>query len=606
MAAPRFTTRPEIMGTFGVVASTHWIASQIGMAVLEKGGNAFDAAVAAGFVLQVVEPHMNGLGGDAVILVQPAGAVAPTTICGQGPAPAGATRAHYEAEGIDTIPGNGLLAACVPGAFDAWMLMLRDHGTLTLAEALQPAIAYAAEGHPLAAGAASAIAGVAEMFRRDWPSSAALWLPGGAVPNSGALHRNPDLAKTLARLVRLGAQAGPDREAQIDVARRAYYEGFVAETVEAFVTRTPTMDATGRPHCGVLRAADMASWRASTESCAAVDYRGWRVFKAGPWSQGPAMLQALRLLEGYDIAAMDPLGADFIHVLVEAQKLAYADREAWYGEPAGGDVPLAALLSPDYAAARRALIGDTASLDLRPGAPDGRLPRLPSMRGAGSGGAAGIGEPARVEQESQERGAARPAARGPAEGDTCHLDVIDRWGNVVAATPSGGWLQSSPAIPGLGFCLGTRLQMFWMEDGLAATLRPGARPRTTLTPTIARRNDTTMAFGSPGGDNQDQWILQFFLRHADHGFNLQAAIDAPQLQCDHWPNSFYPRQAAPGRLQLEGRFPEATFAALAARGHLVQRVGDWTLGRNCAAATDGRVLRAAATPRLQQAYAVGR
>jgi gamma-glutamyltranspeptidase/glutathione hydrolase len=350
----------------------------------------------------------------------------------------------------------------------------------------------------------------------------------------------------------------------------------------------------------------MAAWSATTEACARVSYRGWEVFKAGAWSQGPVMLQALKLLEGFDIPSMDTLGEEFVHVLVEAKKLAYADRESWYGEPEGGDVPIAALLSDPYAAERRRLVGPEASREMRPGAPGGRNPNFPRYALAGGGGEAGIGEPARVEQESQDRARAARPSRGPAEGDTCHLDVIDRWGNVVAATPSGGWLQSSPAIPGLGFCLGTRAQMFWMQEGLPSTLRPGARPRTTLTPTIARRGDATMAFGSPGGDNQDQWILQFFLRHADHGLNLQAAIDAPQLQSDHWPNSFYPRHAAPAKLQLEGRFPRETIAGLERRGHEVKVVGDWTLGRNCAAATDGRVLRAAATPRLQQAYALGR
>lgn len=612
MAAPSFTTRPELLGTFGVVASTHWIASQVGMGVLEKGGNAFDAAVAAGFVLHVVEPHMNGLGGDAVILIRPTRDEHPTVICGQGPAPAGATLAHYRAEGIDVIPGSGFLAAVVPGAFDAWMLMLRDHGTMTLAEVLAPAINYARHGHPLCAGAAGAVRGVARLFAEEWPSSATLWLAGGAPPAAGAMHRNVDLADTYARLVRLGAQAGADREKQIDAARLAFAQGFVAETIEAFVARNAVMDASGRRRRGVLRAADMAGWRANYETPEHVLYRGWAVYKAGPWSQGPAMLQTLKLLEGFDIGAMDTLGPDFVHTLVEAQKLAYCDREAWYGEPVGGDVPVRALLSDDYAARRRPLIGATASREMRPGSPDGRSPHFPAFRQAGSGTAAGIGEPARVEQESYDRSggtasiAGSRAARGPLEGDTCHLDVIDRWGNVVAATPSGGWLQSSPTIPGLGFCLGTRAQMFWMQEDLPSTLRAGARPRTTLTPTIAMRDDTTMAFGSPGGDNQDQWIVQFFLRHVDHGRNLQAAIDAPQLQCDHWPNSFYPRAAAPAALQLEGRFPRETIAELERRGHAVKVVGDWTLGRNCAAATDGRVLRAAATPRLQQAYAVGR
>ncbi len=612
MTAPNFTTRPEIAGTFGVVASTHWIASQVGMAVLEKGGNAFDAAVAAGFVLQVVEPHMNGLGGDAVILIKPAHDQRPTVICGQGPAPAGATMAHYRAEGFQVMPGTGLLAACVPGAFDAWMVMLRDHGTMTLAEVMAPAIGYARDGYPLVAGAAGAVASVAELFTREWPSSAALWLPVGKLPMPGQIHRNVDLAATLVRLVRLGAQAGPDREKQIDATRRAYYEGFVAETLEAYVTRHAVMDASGSRHRGVLRAADMAGWRARSEATVSVDYRGWSVFKAGPWSQGPVMLQVLKLLEGFDIGAMDPVGDEWVHTLVEAMKLAYCDRESWYGETDEGRVPIDALLSDTYAAQRRSLIGLRASREMRPGAPDGRNPNFPDYNIVTAGGAIGGGEPARVEQESYDRsgGAARLAATraagGPAEGDTCHLDVIDRWGNAVAATPSGGWLQSSPTIPGLGFCLGTRAQMFWLQEGLPSSLRPGARPRTTLTPTMANRGDTWMAFGSPGGDNQDQWIAQFFLRHVDHGLNLQAAIDTPQLQSDHWPNSFAPRQAAPAKLQMEGRFPAATIDALIRRGHEVKIVGDWTLGRNCAASTDGRILKAAATPRLQQAYAVGR
>ncbi len=610
MPSPGFTTRPEIAGTFGVVASTHWIASQVGMGVLEKGGNAFDAAVAAGFVLQVVEPHMNGLGGDAVMLIKPAKDAGPTVICGQGPAPAKATIAHFKGLGLDLIPGNGLLAPCVPGAFDAWMLMLRDHGTMTLAEVMAPAIGYARDGFPLHAGAVNTITGVAELFRTEWTSSAQLWLPGGAPPKPGALHRNPELAETYARLVRLGSQAGADREAQIEAARRAYYQGFVAETIGAFVKTTPTLDASGRRHTGVLNENDMAAWRATYEPPASATYRGWTVFKAPAWSQGPVMLQVLKLLEGLDVAAMDTLGPDFVHTLVEAKKLAYADREAWYGDVA--DVPLATLLSGAYAAERRKLMGATASRELRPGAPDGRVPRLAAFRSGIDVNLPGVGEPARAEAESYDRsggsvGLARSrAARGPAEGDTSHLDVIDRHGNVVAVTPSGGWLQSSPTVPGLGFCLGTRAQMFWLEEGLPASLVPGRRPRTTLTPSMATKDGTTIAFGSPGGDSQDQWIVQFFLRHVDHGLNLQAAIDQPQMQSDHWTNSFYPRRAAPAKIQLEGRFPQTTIDELKRRGHDVHVVGDWVLGRNCAASTDGRIMKGAATPRFQMGYAVGR
>ena len=621
MAPPTFTTRPEIAGTFGVVSSTHWIASQVGMSILEKGGNAFDAAVAAGFTLQVVEPHMNGLGGDAVLIACTADGK-PKVICGQGVSPAGATLAHYRAEGIETIPGTGLLAAVVPGAFDAWLTLLRDWGTMTLAEVLSPAIGYARNGFPLLPGVAGAVSSVSEIFKTEWKSSAALWMPGGNVPAAGELFANPALADTLQRLLAEGSAAGPDREAQIEKARDAYYKGFVAEAIGRFCRDNAVMDVSGKRHKGVLTADDMAAWRAPVEEPTSYDYRGVTVCKAGPWSQGPVLLQVLALLQGYDVPAMDTNGPEFIHLLVEATKIAYADREAWYADPDFADVPMKDLLSEAYNAERRKLIGDKASFDLRPGSPGGRTPVLPKFNVAGVKkvipGMGGFGEPARVESDAQagdryrDGGAsamarAGRAAQGPAEGDTCHLDVIDRWGNVVACTPSGGWLQSSPTIPELGFCLGTRGQMFWMQEGLPSTLRPKMRPRTTLTPSLAMKDGKPwLAFGSPGGDNQDQWIAQFFLRHVDHKLNMQAAMDAPMLQTDHWPNSFFPREARPGKVQLEARFPKETVEALKAKGHDIEIGGDWSLGRNAAAKREGKLLKAAATPRQQQAYAVGR
>jgi gamma-glutamyltranspeptidase/glutathione hydrolase len=618
---PNFTTRPEIAGTFGVVASTHWIASQVGMGVLEKGGNAFDAAVAAGLTLQVVEPHMNGLGGDAVLIACEAEGK-PKVICGQGVAPAGATIAHYKSEGLDLVPGTGLLAAVVPGAFDAWMVMLSDYGTMTLAEVMSPAIGYAENGFPLLPGVAGAVSSVAEIFKTEWTSSAALWMKNGAVPQAGALFENKTLAATYKRLLAEGASAGPNREAQIEKARKAYYQGFVAEAIGRFCATNAIMDVSGKRHKGVLTADDMAKWQAPVEDPATYDYRGITVCKAGPWSQGPVLLQLLALLHGYDVPAMDTLGPEFIHLLVEAKKLAYADREAYYGDPDFTQVPLAALLADSYNAERRKLIGDKASRELRPGTPPGCSYRLPGFKTADAkkviAGMGGFGEPARVESDALSRETYRDggasamargarAARGPGEGDTCHLDVIDRWGNVVACTPSGGWLQSSPTIPELGFCLGTRAQMFWLEDGLPASLRPGSRPRTTLTPSMALKDGKPwLAFGSPGGDNQDQWIAQFFIRHVDHGLNMQAAMDAPMLQTDHWPNSFFPREARPAKVQLESRFPAATIDALKEKGHDVEVGGEWSLGRNAAAKREGKLMKAAATPRLQQAYAVGR
>ena len=591
-----FTTRPEILGTFGVVTSTHWIASAVGMSILEKGGNAFDAAVATGFVLQIVEPHLCGPGGDLPVVYHSARTGKVEVICGQGPAPAGATIEHYRREGIDLIPGDGLLAAVIPGAFDGWMLMLRDHGTMSVREVLEPAIHYAEAGHPVLPRVAATIAGLGDFFREHWPTSYATWLPGGAAPRPHALFCNPVLADTWRRIV-AEAEAARGREAGIEAARDAFYRGFVAEKIEAYLRSAEVMDGSGARHKGVLSAQDLAGWSASTEAPTTLDYHGWTVAKTGPWGQGPVLLQSLAILAGYDIAAMDPNGPDFVHTVVEAMKLAFADREAYYGDPAFIDVPVETLLSAAYAAERRALIGDTASLDLRPGLIAGyeaQRERTLAMLGASSKTGA-VYEPT-MAHLSEKR------------GDTVHIDVIDRWGNMVSTTPSGGWLQSSPTIPGLGFCLNSRAQMFWLEPGLPSSLAPGKRPRTTLTPSLAlHEGRPTLAFGTPGGDQQDQWQLSFFLRHVHHGLDLQATIDRPLFHTAHFPGSFHPRTREPGSLMLEETFGVATIDELRRRGHRLTVTEPWSIGRLTAAKRDpDGLLRAGATPRLMQAYAIGR
>ncbi|WP_333821896.1 gamma-glutamyltransferase family protein [Pinisolibacter sp.] len=591
-----FTTRPEILGTFGVVTSTHWIASAVGMSILEKGGNAFDAAVATGFVLQIVEPHLCGPGGDLPVVYHSARTGKVEVICGQGPAPAGATIEHYRREGIDLIPGDGLLAAVIPGAFDGWMLMLRDHGTMSVREVLEPAIHYAEAGHPVLPRVAATIAGLGDFFREHWPTSYATWLPGGAPPRPHALFRNPVLADTWRRIV-AEAEAARGREAGIEAARDAFYRGFVAEKIEAHLRSAEVMDGSGARHKGVLSAQDLAGWSASTEAPTTLDYHGWTVAKTGPWGQGPVLLQSLAILAGYDIAAMDPNGPDFVHTVVEAMKLAFADREVYYGDPAFIDVPVETLLSAAYAAERRALIGDTASLDLRPGLIAGyeaQRERTLAMLGASSKTGA-VYEPT-MAHLSEKR------------GDTVHIDVIDRWGNMVSTTPSGGWLQSSPTIPGLGFCLNSRAQMFWLEPGLPSSLAPGKRPRTTLTPSLAlHEGRPTLAFGTPGGDQQDQWQLSFFLRHVHHGLDLQATIDRPLFHTAHFPGSFHPRTREPGSLMLEETFGVATIDELRRRGHRLTVTEPWSIGRLTAAKRDpDGLLRAGATPRLMQAYAIGR
>jgi len=611
-----FTTRPQLAGTFGMVASTHWLASAAGMATLEAGGTAFDAAAAAGLVLQVVEPHMNGLGGEVPIIgCTSAGEV--FVLDGQGPAGGSATTAALRDMGLDLIPGNGLLPACVPAAFGTWLLLLQRYGRLPLRAVMQYAIGYARDGYPMTAGASATVASAERLFRQHWPSSAATYLSGGGVPAPGSRFANPALAATYQRILDEAEAAGADRDRQIDAARRAFYQGFVAGTIDTWLAGAEVMDLTGEPHRALLSGADLAGWQAGVEQPASLDFMGLTVCKTGPWGQGPVFLQQLALLDGLGLDRLEPGSADVIHAVTECAKLAFADREAWYGDPRFAAVPLDALLSPAYAAQRRELLGAAASLELRPGSPAGQPPRLPgyatgAVRIPGGAGAA-VAEPTAEESGAgtqarwEATGPGVAAAARPATGDTCHLDVADRFGNVVSVTPSGGWLQSSPVIPGLGFCLGTRAQMFTLTEGHPNTLAPGKRPRTTLTPSLALRGgEPYLAFGTPGGDQQDQWTLAFFLNHVLFGMNLQEAIDSPAFHTRHFPSSFYPRRAAPGEIDVESRAGEAVIDELRARGHRVTVRAPWSLGRVSAVARDGGMLYAAANPRGMQGYAIGR
>jgi gamma-glutamyltranspeptidase/glutathione hydrolase len=550
------------------------------MSVLERGGNAFDAAVAAGFTLQVVEPHLNGPGGDLPAIVYSARTGDVCVICGQGTAPAAATAKHFRDLGLGLVPGTGHLPAVVPGAFGGWLLMLAQFGTWRLGDVLEFAIGYAENGYPVVSRITAAVEAIERMFREEWRTSAEVYLRNG-VPRPGALFRNPELAATYRRVV--DESRGGTREQEIERARTLWYEGFVAEAIDRF-SRMEVMDSTGDRHRGLLDANDMAHWRATLEAPLSLDYRGNTVFKTGPWGQGPVFLQQLALLEGCDVATMEPGGAEFVHTVVECAKLAFADREAWYGDPDFVDVPLDLLLSTEYAGERRTLVGDSASAELRPGGAGARLPA--PVEGAL---AVGVGEPTR------------------SSGDTCHVDVVDREGNLVSATPSGGWLYSAPIVPGLGFPLGTRGQMFWLEEGLPNSIVPRKRPRTTLSPSLAfRHGDPYLAFGTPGGDQQDQWSLIFFLHHTDFGFDLQAAIDAPCFHTNHFPSSFYPRDAHLRQLELERRFARDTIEELRERGHDVRVTDDWSLGRVSAAARENGIVKAAANPRGMQGYAVGR
>jgi gamma-glutamyltranspeptidase / glutathione hydrolase len=601
-----FTTRPELAGTFGMVASTHWLASAAGMAILESGGNAFDAAVATGLVLQVVEPHLNGPGGEVPVIGYSRAGGGPFVIDGQGPAPAAATLDAFGALGIDLIPGNGLLAATVPAAFGAWMLLLKQYGTLRLRDVMTYAIGYASDGYPMLGGASAVIDAMAATFTRYWPSSAEIYLAEGT-PAPGGRFANESLAGTYIRVLAEAEAASSDRDAQIEAARRAWYEGFVAEAIDVFVASAQIMDVTGRPSRGLLAGSDLAGWHASVEEPVKFGFRGLTVCKTGPWGQGPVFCQQLAMLDGFDLEGMGPGSSTLIHTVTEVAKLAFADREAWYGDPRHSEVPLADLLSPEYAAERRQLVTNQAAAGLQPGSPGGRQPALPgyALRGQPPPiAASGTGEPT-LAAATQGAATLGPVSLGP--GDTCHLDIADRLGNLVSATPSGGWLQSSPVVPGLGFCLGTRGQMFTLTPGFASTLAPGRRPRTTLSPgMVLRDGEPYMAFGTPGGDQQDQWTVGFFLNHAVFGMNLQEAIDFPAYHTDHFPSSFYPREAFPLSLCVESRAGERVIAELRGRGHDLSVSPPWSLGRISAVRRDRGFLYAGANARGMQGYAAGR
>lgn len=607
-----FTTRPELKGTFGAASSTHWLATASAMSILERGGNAFDAAACAGFVLQVVEPHLNGPGGEVPILFWDESGHRAQVLCGQGVAPAAATIEHFQSLGLQLVPGIGLLPACVPGAFGAWMTLLRDHGTMPLRTVLEPAIQYARDGYPLVPRIVQAIVAVRTLFETQWPTSAEIYLPDGDVPSLGKLFSNKALADTYLRLVEDAEKASNQREQQIDSALHGWYEGFVADRIDAFY-RTEIMDSSGERQQGLLRGEDMARWRPTYEEPRICDYGDFAIAKCDAWSQGPVMLQQLNLLRADALEGLDPTGDELVHRMVEAAKLAFADRDAWYADPRAIDVPLDELLSMPYAMSRRRLIEDRASSLIRPGRPGGLAPQLSlhedhSRELAAGGFLFGAGEPTFAALPAH----AWKQTEEIVVGDTCHIDVADRWGNLVAATPSGGWLSSSPVVPGLGFSLNTRLQMTWLDRRMRNALRPGFRPLTTLSPSLAfKQGQAYAAFGTPGGDQQDQWQTAFAVRHLRMGMNMQEAIDAPAWHMNHFTASFWPRLVERQRLTVESRFPAQSIDALRRRGHEVVVGEAWSEGRLSACARErigpGRFMfKAAANPRGMQGYAAAR
>ncbi|MGH7752090.1 MAG: gamma-glutamyltransferase family protein [Gemmatimonadales bacterium] len=579
------STRPVIRGRHLVVACGHYLAALAGMRMRDRGGSAIDAGVAMGFAQAVLEFQSYGFGGEAPILIYSAAHREVVAVNGNTRAPAAANIEWFRYRGIPLIPGDGFLPAGVCAAPDALITALDRYGTLTLAEALAPAIELAAEGFPMYEGMRARIAATA-LRVSEWPTTAALLTPGGRIPILGETWRNLELARTFEKLVEAERNArGQGRSGALRAARNRFYEGDIAREIVAFQRETTVRDGAGIESAGLLTEEDFATFETRLEPPVTLNYRGYDVYKCGPWSQGPVFLQQLALLEPYDLAALGAGTVDHLHLVIEGAKLAFADRERYYGDPEFTAVPLAGLLSKAYAEERRALIDPhRASPDLRPGNPY-------PYQGSAT-------EPDR-----------RPLSARAGDGGTTGTRAVDAEGNMFSATPSGGWFYSSPVIPGLGFCLGTRCQIFWLDPpDHPNALRPRKRPRTTLTPTLVMRDGRPrMVFGTPGVDNQDQWTLQFFLNVVDFGMDLQDAIDAPSFQTTHFPASFFPKEARPGEVVVEARMPVATVDGLRGRGHLVTVSGPWSGNFTTAVAIDPNrgVLEGAASSRGERNYAMG-
>ena len=567
-----FTTRPVVMGKRGVVTSGHYLATAAGFRIMEQGGNAFDAAAAMCFCLNLLEPQSCGIGGEVPTLIYSAAEGKPYAVSGMGWSPEALTVDWCRRDGIDLIPGDGFLPACVPAVVGTWAEVLMRFGTMSFAQVLQPAIELAADGFPVYRSLHESLANSREKYTDLYPTTGEVFLPGGRVPDTGELLRNPDWAQTLKTICR--AEDGAHhkgRIAGIEAGRDAFYRGEIAAKIIDYIQSHPVADASGREHAGLLSHDDMAQWEVRLEEPVSYGYRGLDVHKCPTWTQGPVFLQQLAILEGYDLQQLGHNSPDYLHTITEAAKLAFADREAYYGDPLYDEMHFDQLLSKEYSEQRRQLIGAVASLEMRPGDIGQGVPEYATI---------GVADDNRralnvAASDVQDLGLGHAHV-----GDTTHLDAVDAQGNMVAATPSGGWIGSSPVIEGLGFPIGTRGQMFYLNPERPNALQPRKRPRATLTPTLVTEGGRPlMVFGTPGGDSQDQWTLQFFLNHIDFGMDLQQALDAPTAYSLHFPSSFYPRSAFPGQIAIEDRVPEAVIRELERRGHGVDVRPGWSHGK---------------------------
>src|SRR2546425_181647 len=585
--ADRATTRPVVSGTQGVVSAGHPLVSMAGMRMLLSGGNAFDAVVAAGFAAAVVEPTASyTLCGECVALIYDARKRETFAVSGQGTAPVLATLEFFRGRRLDRIPtGPGPeahLSFTVPGAVDAYLTVLETHGTKTVSEVMAPALNYAERGFPMYEHMHRLLAIPESRSQFDIypPGGTAVFYPGGRVPGVGDLFVQEALAGTLRRLVEADSGGRGHRAAGIAAARARFYRGDIAATIGAFSERWG----------GLLRASDLAGYRARLEPPLRTTFAGREILGQSAWTQGPVLMQALGMLATFDLRALKHNSTRYIHVVSEALKLAFADRERHYGDREDALASVAGLLAPAYLQGRAALIRmDRAT-------PEAPPPGDPRYRDGASRG---------VSATSGVRASGAAAAGAAADGTT-HIAAIDRDGNMICLTPSGGVFRKSAFAPELGCTLSTRSEMFFVDDDHANGLEPGKRPRTTLINYLVCRDGVpVMTFGCPGGDDQAQANLQMMLNVLVFGMDPQQAVEAPRFSTQSVTNSFYPRAYYPGRLSLEERIPETVAQQLAALGHQIERVGACGIGaivtqRN----PDTGALAAGADPR-RPTYAIG-
>jgi gamma-glutamyltranspeptidase/glutathione hydrolase len=543
-AQVRHTMFPPVRGTHEMVGAANNLEVEAGFRILTAGGNAIDAGVATVLAAAVTEQSRFGLGGEIPILLKLVGKP-PAAISGIGTAPAKATVEFYqnrkpeswEEEGhASPIPALGMLAAPVPGVFDGLILALSKYGTMSFAQVAAPAIEYTS-GFPIAEEFAAFIHGN-ERFLDLWPASKDFFLPGGTAPERGQIFREPTLARTLRSLVAVETKTSGNRAAKLQAVRNYFYKGALARRIAAF----------SEHNGGLIAYRDLAGFHAETDRPRSTTYHGYEILKPGFWTQGPVMIEALNILEGFNLKAMGHNSPEYLHTLVETAKLAFADRDRYYGDPKFSHIPEEVLLSKEYAAERRKLIDPMhASMEHRPGS---------------------FGKPLEMEKAS--------VPSPIAAHDTTCVNVVDRKGNVFSATPSGAWLPSV-IVGDTGIPFSSRMQSFVLTPGHPNQVAPGKRPRVTLSPTLVLRDGKPfLALSTPGGDNQDQALLQVLLNIVEFGMSSQEAVEAPRFQSEHFFSSFGNHEFTPGRLNLEGRIAKDTADKLAALGHRVTVTGDWS------------------------------